>query len=137
MALGLVFASQIDKIELARRQMEKCIEINPNNFEAKYQLGLSYKTQGETVKAIGYLEAAVKDAPDYALALRDLGTLYLQTGAEAKARAVLEKSVTLNENDAEAHFQLSRVYNLIGEKELAKKQLEIFQKLKNPNKNGM
>jgi len=50
---------------------------------------------------------------------------------------VLEKAVALNPNDADTHFQLSRLYNLTGERELAKKHLEIFQKLKNPKKDGM
>jgi tetratricopeptide (TPR) repeat protein len=136
-ALGLVFAAQADKLEVARRQMEKCIEINPGNTEAKYQLGLSYQAQGETAKAIEYFEATVSDAPGYASALRNLGAAYLQTGAEAKARPVLEKAVALDPNDADAHFQLSRLYNLIGETDLAKKHLGIFQKLKNPKKDGM
>jgi tetratricopeptide (TPR) repeat protein len=137
LALGLTFAAQTSKIEEARRQLKKCVEMNPNNFEANYQLGLSYKTQGETEKAIEHLEATIKTAPDYALALRDLGAVYLQSGAEAKARIVLEKSAVINPNDSDTHFQLSRLYNLIGEKDLAKKHLETFQKLKNPDKNGM
>lgn len=137
LALGLTFAAQPAKLETARRQLEKCIEINPNNFEATYQLGVSYKTQGETENAMKYLEETVKISPDYALALRDLGAVYLQSGAEAKAKIVLEKSVAIDPNDGDTHFQLSRLYNLTGETALAKKHLEIFQKLKNPNKNGM
>ena len=84
-----------------------------------------------------FLEATVRLAPDYAAALRDLGTVYLQAGAEAKARVVLEKSAALNPDDADTHFQMSRLYNIVGERELAKKHLEIFQKLKNPRKDGM
>lgn len=137
LALGLTFAAQPDKLEVARQQFKHCLEINPNNYEANYQLGLSYKTQGETARAIEYLEDAVKLSPDYALALRDLGAVYLQSGAETKARAVLGKAVALDPNDADTHFQLSRLYNLAGEINLAKKHLETFQKLKNPNKNGM
>jgi len=136
-ALGLVFAAQPDKLDVARRQMEKCIAINPNNTEAKYQLGLSYKAQGENEKAVRYFEATIGDAPDYASALRDLGAVYIQMGDEAKARVVLEKSVALQPDDADTHFQLSRLYNIIGETGLAKKHLEIFQKLKNPKKDGM
>jgi tetratricopeptide (TPR) repeat protein len=136
-ALGLVFAAQPEKITEARNQMQHCIEINPNNYEATYQLGLSYKTAGETPKAVEYLEKTVNLAPENAAALRDLGAVYLQTGAEVQARVVLEKAVALNPNDADTHFQLSRLYNLLGERELAKKHLEIFQKLKNPKKDGM
>jgi tetratricopeptide (TPR) repeat protein len=137
LALGLTLAAQPDRIELARNQMQKCLTINPNNFEATYQLGLSYKTNGEAAKAVEYLEKTVKLSPNYASALRDLGAVYLQTNNEAKARQILEKAVSLNPNDADTHFQLSRLYNLIGERELAKKHLEVFQKLKNPKKDGM
>ena len=131
LALGLTFAAQIDKLEDARKQLNHCLEIDPANFEARYQLAISYKTHGETAKAIEYLEGTIKYVPDYALALRDLGALYLQTGAEAKARVVLEKAVSLDPNDADTHFQLSRLYNLIGESALAKRHMETFQKIKN------
>jgi tetratricopeptide (TPR) repeat protein len=137
LALGLTLAAQPDKIGEARAQLNHCLEIDAGNVEARYQLGLSYKTQGETAKAIVYLEETVKLAPKYAPALRDLGALYLQAGAEAKARIVLEKAVALAPNDANTHFQLSRLYNLIGETTLAKQHLEIFQRLKNPGGKSM
>lgn len=137
LALGLTLAAQRDQIEPARQQLRRCLEINPSNYEAKYQLGLSYKAQGDTATAIKFLEETVALAPNYPIALRDLGTVYLQAGEEAKARTVLEKSAALSPNDAETHFQLSRLYNLTGETELAKKHLEIFQKLRDPKKDGM
>lgn len=137
LALGLTFAAQKDKLQMARQQLQHCLEIDPNAYEAAYQLGLSYKTQGDMAKAAEYLEQTVRLAPNYALSLRDLGAVYLQTGAEAKARPLLEKAVLLDPNDADTHFQLSRLYNLIGERALGQKHLELFQKLKNPKKNGM
>jgi tetratricopeptide (TPR) repeat protein len=137
LALGLTFAAQPEKTVAARSQMQKCMEIDNNNSDAAYQLGLSYKAEGDITKAIEFLEATVKISPDYAPALRDLGTLYLQSGGELKARPILEKAVLINPTDADTHFQLSRLYNLIGERELAKKHLEIFQKLRSPKKDGM
>jgi tetratricopeptide (TPR) repeat protein len=137
LALGLTFAAQAEKLDIARQQLQKCLQLDPNNFEAAYQLGLSYKTLGDSAKALEYFEQTVRLSSNYENALRDLGTAYLQTGAEAKARPVLEKAVLLDPNDADAHFQLSRLYNVIGERELAKKHLELFQKLKNPKKEEM
>lgn len=131
LALGLTFAARRDQIEPARQQLRRCLEIDPANYEAKYQLGLSYKAQGDTASAIRFLEETIELAPDYPIALRDLGTVYLQAGEEAKARIVLTKAVALDENDADTHFQLSRLYNLTGEPDLAKKHLAIFQKLQN------
>jgi Flp pilus assembly protein TadD len=62
--------------------------------------------------------------------LRDLGALYSQAGEGAKARAALERAASLNPQDAETHFQLSRLYNRLGEAALAARHLEQFQKLK-------
>ena len=87
--------------------------------------------RSDSQTAIPLLETIVKEQPNYAPALRDLGALYLQTSNESKAQAVLEKAGALNPNDAETHFQLSRLYNLTGNSALAKQHLEIFQKIKN------
>jgi len=130
-ALGLALAAQRAEIEPARQQLLHCTEIDPGNVEAKYQIGLSYKAQGDTAQAIRFLEQTVTVAPRYAPALRDLGTVYLQAGDEPKAREMLERSVAIDPNDGETHFQLSRLYNLIGEAGLAKQHLDLFQKIKN------
>jgi Tfp pilus assembly protein PilF len=82
-----------------------------------------------------FLEEVISIRPNYAAALRDLGVVYLQSGDESKARGVLERAVTIDPNDPETHFQLSRLYNLIGQPDLAKKHLELFQKLKAPGGN--
>jgi len=130
-ALGLTLAAQRDQTEPARQQLLHCLEIDPANVEAKYQIGLSYKAQGDTAQAIRFLEQTVTAAPRNAPALRDLGTVYLQAGDEPKAREMLERSAAIDPNDGETHFQLSRLYNLIGETGLAKQHLDLFQKLKN------
>jgi tetratricopeptide (TPR) repeat protein len=132
LALGMTFAAQRDKIEDARRQLRHCVEIDPSGFEAQYQLGLSYKSQGDNKQAILMLEEVVKKAPNYSSALRDLGALHLENGDDAKARDLLERAVSLSPQDADIHFQLIRLYNRIGESALAKQHIEIFQKLRGP-----
>jgi len=128
-ALGLTLTAQ-KGYDAARVQFGRCLEIDASNFEAKYQLGLLSKAQGDTAAAIRLLEEVTASVPNDPLVLRDLGTLYLQVGMEAKARNALERSVALDPSDAGTHFQLSRLYNMIGEPGLARKHLEQFQKLK-------
>jgi Flp pilus assembly protein TadD len=130
LALGMTFAAERDKIEDARKQLNHCVEIDPTNFEAQYQLGLSYKSQGDNKQAIPILEDVVRKAPSYSSALRDLGALYLENGDDAKARELLERAVSLSPQDANIHFQLIRLYNRIGESALAKQHIAIFQKLR-------
>lgn len=130
LALGITFARQHGQQQKAKVEFEQCLKLDPTNVEPKYQLGLIFKSEGEVEKAIHMFEDVIARAPKHANALRDLGALYLQTGAEVKARQVLERAATLNSEDAETHFLLSRLYNLIGESTLARQHLGLFQKLK-------
>lgn len=129
-ALGITFAGQHGRHQEAKTQFEQCLKLDPTSVEPKYQLGLIFKSEGEVKKAIQMFEDVITRASEHANALRDLGALYLQTGAEVKARAVLERAVALNPEDAETHFLLSRLYSLIGESILARQHLGLFQKLK-------
>jgi len=132
LALGMVFAAQSGQTERAQTQLARCTEIDPSNTEARYRLALSFKSQGENKRAIALLEEVLERAPDHAVALRDLGALYLDSGDDAKARSRLERAVALLPNDGDTHFQLTRLYNRIGETALAKQHQEIFQKLRGP-----
>lgn len=136
-ALGLTYAGRPEKLEAARSQLRKCQEIHPKSVEAAFQLGLLHKNAGDLPTAIRYFEQTIQLAPNYSSALRELGVAHLQSGAEGKARPFLEKAAAVSPNDAEAHFQLSRLYNVIGERELAKQHFDIFRKLRQSKSDGM
>lgn len=130
LALGISLAGQQGRQQEARAQFEQCLKLDPTNVEPKYQLGVLLKSEGEVKKAIQMFEDVTTQSSKHANALRELGSLYLQTGAEAKARVVLERAVALNPEDPETHFLLSRLYSLVGESILARQHLGLFQKLK-------
>ena len=130
LALGITFAGQHGQQQKAKAEFEECLRLDPTNVEPTYQLGLILKSEGDVKNAIQMFEEVTRRSSQHANAFRDLGGLYLQTGAEMKARSVLERAVALNPKDAETHFLLSRLYNLIGESILARQHLALFQKLK-------
>ena len=130
LALGITIAAEKTSVLAARSQFEHCLQLDATNVEAKYQLGLLSKSEGETANAIKLFEDVITRAPNHANALRDLGSMYLQSNDAAKARSALERAVALNDRDPETHFLLSRVYNRVGESALATRHLELFQKLK-------
>lgn len=132
-ALGLALISQPAKVDAGRSRLEKCLVTDPSSFEAAYQLGVSYRDGGELQRAKEMFERVVKIAPDFPPALRDLGAMSLQAGETSKARSLLEKAVVLAPSDAITHFQLSRLYNLIGEASLAATHFERFRTLKAAN----
>jgi uncharacterized protein HemY len=47
-----------------------------------------------------------------------------------EARTILEQSATGNASNSQVHFELSRVYARLGEKELAEEQTRIVQQLR-------
>ena len=130
LAFGIVLKAQSGQTDRARDQLTRCIELDPSNSEARYQLGLLYKSQGENNQAIRLLEEAVNRAPDHGFVRRDLGSLYMESGDDVRARTSLERAAVLVPKDADTHFQLVRLYNRIGENALAKQHQEIFQKLR-------
>ncbi len=130
LALGITLSAQHGRQKEARAEFEQCLTLDPTNVEPRYQLGLIFKSEGEIENAIKMFEDVTTRSAKHANALRELGSLYLQTRAEAKARDVLQRAVTLNPEDAETHFLLSRLYSLIGERVLSQQHLAVFQRLK-------
>jgi Flp pilus assembly protein TadD len=129
LALGITYLSQQGQQQNAKSQFERCLKLNPANPEPKYQLGLLYKSEGQVEKAIEMFREVTR-VTQHANALRELGSLYLQSGDEKNARGVLERAVALNATDAETHFLLSRVYSLMGDSSLARQHLDRFKELK-------
>lgn len=132
-ALGITLVSQPAKLTAGQGRLEQCLAAHPSSFEAAFQLGLSYKDHGESEKAIPLFERSLKLAPNFVPGLRELGTLQLQAGQTSAARASLEKAVSIDPTDANTHFQLSRLYNLIGETDLAKVHFEKYKELRVTN----
>ncbi len=129
LALGTLYRVQRETAK-ARSELIRCNELDPANAEARMQLGLFYRSEGENKQAIDMLEEVVSRAPNHSLALRELGALYLESGDDMKARSMLTRAAQLAPGDADTHFQLTRLYNRIGETALAKQHQEIFQKLR-------
>ena len=120
-----LYISRIFDRELHQLPISGC-EIR--TLDTPLDLGIS---RGDLLlrRDFGYTQT-VERAPDNALALRDLGAVYLESGDDAKARTALEKAAALAPKDGDTHFQLVRLYNRIGETALAKKHQEIFQSIR-------
>ncbi len=65
-----------------------------------------------------------------------LGTLYRLSGRTADAIAQFQRASELNPLLAAAHFQLFNLYRQAGRKEDAAKQLDVFQRLKEEQKDA-
>ncbi|MGA7851053.1 MAG: tetratricopeptide repeat protein [Terriglobales bacterium] len=84
----------------------------PKKALKEYDKGLDAEKKGEMDAAIGHYEAALKIAPDYYPAHNNLGSLYLGKSDFKSAEDQFREAIRLDQNDAQAYFNLSNVLML-------------------------
>ena len=95
----------------------------------EFLLGTSMLQLEQPVKAIAYLESALKHRADFPQARGALGEAYLKAGELSKAILHLEAARASDEGGTR-HFQLSRAYKAAGESERAAQALEQYRRLR-------
>ena len=111
--LALALALQ-DKLDEAREWTQKALALNPQNYQALYELGF-LESRVDRKRAIAYYEQATAIQPNYAPLQRDLGLLQLQEGNFAASAGHLEKAATLGVNDASVFNSLGIAYGRSGQ----------------------
>jgi tetratricopeptide (TPR) repeat protein len=99
-----------------------------------FNLGIYYKRQGDTKRAIEQFEGMLARTPDEAIAHYQLGTLYNQMNRRQDAQAQFEKAAELDPQLAAARFQLYNLNRVAGNAEQANQYLADFQRIKNLQK---
>lgn len=111
--IGSVYLKQ-GEISQAREFFEKAVKLEasypdtaPNAWN---NLGLLAARAGETSKAIGYFQEALRFNPDHFVALENLGNAYRQEKRLDEARTTLERALAIKPNDAETNYSMAMVY---------------------------
>ncbi len=94
-----------------------------------FNLGIYYKHQGDTDRAIAQFEGMIQRAPDVAVAHFQLGLLYRQVNRAADAKKQFETAAALDPQLAAARFQLYNLYRLAGDTTQMNRYLADFQRL--------
>ena len=93
------------------RELDKAVEINPNDATWQSSLGEIYREKKDYGKAIPHLEQAVMLDPKDARALSNLGVAYRQTNKIAEAREVFPEGARAQaRRRPTSHFNLGVVY---------------------------
>ena len=69
------------------------LALNPHNALACYHLGIAYRDQGQTAKALTEFQAAVKADPTFALAYPEIGGILEDQGKPQQALAVYQRGL--------------------------------------------
>src|SRR5271157_2847454 len=86
----------------------------PKKALKEYERGLDAQYKGKLEEAIEHYQGALKIAPDYYPAHNNLGALYLGKSDFKAAEAEFRESVRLDQNEAQAYFNLGNVLMLTG-----------------------
>jgi tetratricopeptide (TPR) repeat protein len=135
LALGMA-ETGLRNFTAARANLEQTIKLDANQVDAYYQLALISRDQGDNPTAISQLEKALAVNAQYAQAHALLGTLYLQQREYDKAKEHLTRAVQLAPNLPDAHYQLGLLFGRLNQRELAQREMEQFNKLKEKENAG-
>ena len=104
--------------EQAIKIFEKMIEIEPENYRALYNLGITYFNLGKIEKALESYNMALKIKPDYKFCYYNMGYLYENQGDLEKAMDFYEKALKLDPGFIYA----------LNARESVRKQIDLFKR---------
>lgn len=108
---------------------EKVLEINPNNLNAKTDLGACYADgTSEPMKGIMLLRDVVTADPNHEMAQYNLGMLSVKSGQLDKAIERFQKVLEINPDRTEMNFYLGQVHLQKGDTAAAIQSYETFIK---------
>jgi tetratricopeptide (TPR) repeat protein len=90
----------------ARELYDKALAINPNNLDAKTNLGMTYMSSDNPVKGITLLREVLEQDPKNEKVLYNLGVLAIQSSQFDKAAERFAQLVKVNPNNVEGQFYL-------------------------------
>ena len=122
----------ISQNTLATKTLTKLLAIDPENTSASLNLANAHTRLGNVVEAARILQGVIRSAPRNPVAHNYLGVAYGKTrGRHLDARSAFARSVELDGNYENAHFNLAVSYSKTSPTslEMAKKHYEIAKKL--------
>ena len=115
-------------VEKAISSYQNVLKINPDNLDAKTDLGLCYaEGTSSPMQGIMLLREVVAKNPEHEMAQFNLGILSLKSGQYDKAVERFQKVLEINPSNKEARFLLGRTYSSMGKKDLALQNLNMIK----------
>jgi tetratricopeptide (TPR) repeat protein len=112
----------------AKPLAHKLLAAHPHDFDFLYLTGILENQAGQYAAGRGHLEQAVALDPNYYNARYNLGVALLELKEFPEARLQLAKALELGGTEPEIRFKYATALRSLGETELAKQQLELYQK---------
>jgi tetratricopeptide (TPR) repeat protein len=118
---------------LAKPLARRLLAAHPQDFDFLYLNGILENQGGQYAAGRAHLEKAVALDPDHYNARYNLGVSLLALKDFPEARDQLAKALELGGTEPEIRFKYATALRELGETELAKQQLELYQKQSQAN----
>lgn len=112
--LELALAQRRSDSERALRNLDRALEIDPANVDARFARAVLYYERAEPARAVADLQFATAREPDNVRMLDRLGQVYLQTGKPEQAAGVLERAANLAPGDGRVLMHYSQALRALG-----------------------
>ncbi len=90
------------------------LTIYPKNAVKEFQRGIKAESESRADDAIAHYRKAIKEAPDFAMAHNNLGSLYMAKSEFVPAQKELEESIRLSPSDSKPYFNMGNLMLLTG-----------------------
>jgi tetratricopeptide (TPR) repeat protein len=135
--LSKAYDSSPSQAEEVIQRFHRFAELQPQNASAHYYYAMSMWKGRRAQDAnldVRQIESLLKRSialdPKLAEAHLQLGNLYSDQSKYADAIPEYKRALQLNADLADAHYRLGQAYVHVGQKDAAKEQLEIYQRLR-------
>jgi tetratricopeptide (TPR) repeat protein len=112
------------RFDEAEAEFKLELENDPNSTSSLAYLGDIALKHDDEAAAMTLLKRAAALPGAIRLTYVDLGILHAQLNQNEEAEASLERAVRMDPTEADAHWRLARLYQTMGEKEKAKREMQ-------------
>ncbi len=119
-----------DRLDKARPMTARLMATHPHDREVLYLTGMIKRSDGDLEGAKKLLEESVAVDPDFFYSRYNLGMVLVTLRQWQEAKENLEKAISMGIVEPQAHFELFRALNALGEHEQAQAELQKYEDLK-------
>ncbi len=116
--------------EQAAAELRRTLEIQPDFLEAEYYLAMIDYHGNRDEAAVQRLTTLLARRPEHDKAHTALGKIFLRQRRFSEAVEHLQRAVALNGGSSDLHFNLSRAFTQLGDREEAERQLALYRDFK-------
>lgn len=121
---------QEGRLAEAQEVLTKALQLKPSLAKAQFFMGQTLKSQGQYDRALEYLKAAVAQFPRDRVMINETGRVLFLKRRYQEAIEMFQKTLEIDPEDLQAHYNLMLCYRGLGNKEMAEREEQLYRRFK-------